>query len=492
VSVEHTEPEAAPARAAVLVIHGIGEQSPYQAVDAFARGLATALNLGAGTLEHRIVRDEGRMQSMVRMHLPASIGRSRVSTLDLSEFYWAGMVQGRIGIWQVLAWLARTSLTPLRQWSRQAAVLFDAPDAWHARLWIFGRELFRSFLFVGIAALVVGPFAYAATRAREVRAAAMALWNNLRIERPLLLLIWLALVFVALMLLEGWRRSQRRRRLDPRVTDPAVLWWETASLRCSAALLVAAAVIEVRFKLGVFGLLATVWSAVAHSPVWPAAFATVLAFLLRPILVNVVGDIVLYVTADEKSSFFRTRTEILQAAQNRLRALLTDQGYGAVYVVGHSLGSVIGYDVINGVAREVRAGPPGAPGKLTQQHLDRLRGLLTFGSPLDKIYYFFRTEVGDQEAVRAQLLSSIHGFRRKSSRRDYGPLTFRKYRIPEPADFRWLNVYSVMDVVGGHLDFYDFRAPADVQLHRPYRSPHTAHLQYWHDPVFYQAVVGWL
>ena len=48
---------------------------------------------------------------MIRMNLPDPLGHSAVKTIDLYEFYWAGMVQGRITIRQVLGWIARTSLT---------------------------------------------------------------------------------------------------------------------------------------------------------------------------------------------------------------------------------------------------------------------------------------------------------------------------------------------------------------------------------------------
>jgi len=44
---------------------------------------------------------------------------------------------------------------------------------------------------------------------------------------------------------------------------------------------------------------------------------------------------------------------------------------------------------------------------LTLPQLQKLRGLLTFGSPLDKIYYFFREHVKEDQAIRAQILS-IH------------------------------------------------------------------------------------
>src|SRR5207244_9845823 len=94
-----------------------------------------------------------------------------------------------------------------------------------------------------------------------------------------------------------------------------------------------------------------------------------------------------------------------------------------------------------------------APDKLTSQDLDKLSGLLTFGSPLDKIYYFFREQVGKEQAIRAQLLSYIHPFRRKPSGCEYGSWQFAKYD-PPPTKGRWLYVWCPLDPVSGHLDFY--------------------------------------
>ena len=153
-----------------------------------------------------------------------------------------------------------------------------------------------------------------------------------------------------------------------------------------------------------------------------------------------------------------------------------------------SLGSVIAYDAVNRLAREVRAEHRETEPGLSQAELDKLYGLLTFGSPLDKVYYFFRTVVAAEEVIRAQLLASLHGFRQRRSGRDYGQFTLARYVIPAPAQFRWLNVYSRLDLVSGCLDFYD----VDVQRARPYGNPLTAHLAYWADTGFYEEVAGWM
>jgi len=160
---------------------------------------------------------------------------------------------------------------------------------------------------------------------------------------------------------------------------------------------------------------------------------------------------------------------------------------------------VVAYDTINRLfgqawAAEDKSGDqPRVP---SEKQLNKLKGLVTFGSPLDKIYYFFRQQVNEDQAVRAQIISFLHPFRRVRSGRDYGDylFTYRQKRAPDKADqpyafpdfsrFRWLNVWSLADPVSGYLNFYD----VPRQLHRWYPIPLAAHLNYWRDAEFYRFV----
>lgn len=493
-------------RAAILVVHGIGEQLPFQALDAFARGLARKLDVQPKQMEHRLIRRAERTESAVRLSLAQPLLRSQARVVDLFEYYWAGKVQGRIGLWPVLRWLARTSLTPLTSWGQQPAMLFleagteVTPQAVRRRrLGIFLREMARAVVLVVIAALIVLPFAYAAGNQAEVLDAARSLWRSLvDIRQPVAGIAWFSLLVFALLVLRGGVQLLRRRKLPQAWLAAATArWWAAASLVAAGALLAVAVGIYWWFGLDAPALLIQVWAAVGRPAVlWPV-LATAVALVARRVLIKFVGDIALYVTADERSSFFRTRAEILEGATRQLRALLQDDEYSAVYVAGHSLGSVIGYDAINRLARELRAtsaapapaspAPPPPPA-LSSSQFDKLYGLVTFGSPLDKVYYFFRTVVAPEEAVRAQLLASLHGFHQRASGRDYGRFRFATYEIPEPRQFQWLNVYSRADLVSGWLDFYRVTA----QRARPYHNPITAHVRYWEDAGFYQDVAAWL
>ncbi|MGB8659368.1 MAG: hypothetical protein WCD34_03025, partial [Candidatus Acidiferrum sp.] len=166
--------------------------------------------------------------------------------------------------------------------------------------------------------------------------------------------------------------------------------------------------------------------------------------------------------------------------------LLADDQYDRVILAGHSLGSVIAYDTLNELLAQCNGAPgplddrPGLPLQLPQ--LQKLAGLLTFGSPLDKIYYFFRQHVKDDQAIRAQILSMLYSFRKTPSGRDYTPFEF-DYRFSQLDQLVWLNAYAHMDPVSARLKFYELDDANQQSF--PYRVPGLAHLSYWGDPNFY-------
>ena len=118
----------------------------------------------------------------------------------------------------------------------------------------------------------------------------------------------------------------------------------------------------------------------------------------------------------------------------------------AVYVSAHSLGSVIAYDALNRLSVEqtarlasLRAQPSPNESEIRALNakFDRVHGFLSFGSPLDKVYYFFRVHTKADHAVRAQILSSLGRLRKASSGRIYEPHRFEYYAPIEPRPLEW-------------------------------------------------------
>lgn len=129
---------------------------------------------------------------------------------------------------------------------------------------------------------------------------------------------------------------------------------------------------------------------------------------------------------------------------------------------------------------------PGLPGILFRSTLPRSRGtalettraLLTFGSPLDKTAFIFRTQARkDQEWIREQLAASVQ------------PIIV-SYELYRPPGFAWINIWSKMDIIGSELNYYDDPAlppnvPPCVQniVYAEASIPIYAPVQYWNDAL---------
>src|SRR5690606_19272522 len=125
------------------------------------------------------------------------------------------------------------------------------------------------------------------------------------------------------------------------------------------------------------------------------------------IFVDFVGDVVVYSSTSQKDKTFEIRKKILDGAFNQLKIILECGKYENIIAAGHSLGSVIAYDAINKINNEM----------LFNEKLrlcaGKLKGFVTFGSPLDKIAFFFRDHTQDEEYIRRQLLANYHNFKNK-------------------------------------------------------------------------------
>lgn len=213
------------------------------------------------------------------------------------------------------------------------------------------------------------------------------------------------------------------------------------------------------------------------------------------------SDTTTYLAVTVRSGDYRIRREILDGAVRQVTSVLGDERYGTVVLAGHSLGSIIMYDVINRLRRDACAPPGTEPGSAAQAGpaaaaaLERLGAFVSFGSPLDKVAYFFQRYVPDDEDVRRQITEHLHGFRRKkldepltlldvyggraaeplrtlrgAARRRRGSKALSASPRPEGgqaalpvsdpmcsvplAGLTWLNFYHVLDGAAGCLDTY--------------------------------------
>ena len=201
--------------------------------------------------------------------------------------------------------------------------------------------------------------------------------------------------------------------------------------------------------------------------IWPFLF--LISAVVRNLLVQFVGDVTAYISSNKIDRFEDIRKKIKDAAKESAGAVYLakakdsdDFEYETVAVVGHSLGSVIAYDTLNRlIADDALASD--ATGIVRRTGL-----FLTFGSPLDKIAFFFSVMGKNTQHIREQLAAVV-----QPMIQDYGNRAFR-----------WVNVYSRNDIICGPLDFYDLpgtSAPPGVENVRDEEAliPLVAHVEYW-------------
>lgn len=212
------------------------------------------------------------------------------------------------------------------------------------------------------------------------------------------------------------------------------------------------------------------------------------SLLVRRLLVQYVGDVALYITPHTLDRFNSLRDKIRRYVFDAARAVYacrsTEPGeagkpeYEGVFIVGHSLGSVIAYDALNqlldqdAIADEARR----------MDVLNRTKLLLTFGSPLDKTAFLFSLQREKTSREREALAAASQ------------PLIVDP-RFRDPQKFEWINIYSHNDIISGRLDFYDPPVRSRTrQLISPIKNIEdleattllAAHVEYWDDQLVFQ------
>lgn len=482
-------------RVALVVIHGIGKQAPLRTLGAFAQGVVRAAAqeaggpvgtpVGTAVAAPRLLTERlgGRLRPAVRLE------RDGRGDLDVFEYHWAEHSVGRLGALEAFAWLLGVSVAGL-DFRRQVPYLANgaSPRRLAAAL---GTQLLQVIALAGGAAALFVAFLAVLGRADTVvaalRRAGRALPEPSIGEAALLLTLGcLVVTAVALgrdLLLSSLEAARVARRHGGRgawagMFGPASGGWRGPATAVAGGLVITAALVTLAARPLLGDYRAAAAALLAEPGIATAALALWVAAAARRYLLTHVADIALYVTSDRVSARARTRRAILDEGEALVRDLLA-AGYGEVYLTGHSLGSVIALDILDRMAR--------APGAADDPVLRRVRGLLTFGSPLDKVAYFFRQRPEEGEAIRSQLISFLHGVRRRPGLRDYGPYLAAPYSLPF-RDLRWWAVHAPGDVLSDRLEHYR----VDVRVRLPVGNPLRAHQAYWSSDRFFRVALEWL
>lgn len=197
-----------------------------------------------------------------------------------------------------------------------------------------------------------------------------------------------------------------------------------------------------------------------------------LIWLLRrfkKLLIEYPGDVAAYVTSYKLNKFYEIRDRIKEKAMLIAKAVYYSVDnenksflYDNIIVVGHSLGSVIAYDMLNSIIND------DLMLNRSYEAVKRTKLFLTFGSPLNKTAFLFRTQLKEDSKTREILAASAQ------------PLICSYNYRPD----KWVNIWSRWDIISSKLTYYDLPQtdnPKKVEniIDLSAMIPLAAHNQYW-------------
>jgi hypothetical protein len=471
---------------AIIIVHGMGQQLPYQTLASLADRLSGDNQHQDQCVRHVHFVDAARPKRSV--FLP----RAEITVPDpgndnhnckrrqahIYEVYWAPLTEANISLTDVVRFLGTSGWQALnlrtrvfQRWLFGADRPFRIPDS--TPIGLLGILLLVLALVAinTVLTLVVGSSLLQADIFEKVSSPLVG-----RLSQDLCLLLgfggaaWLALQFS-----DASRNKGKRLRALANAAAWGLLVLLSAALIAVAALMVAHYVALRGKPAGESGAAEGGWPQWVVVAVWAATLYA--SWQLHNFFVQYLGDVAIYIDADKVDKYHKVRQQIRELANRTACAIYAARRpsgadaappflYSRVIVVGHSLGSLIAYDLLNAAL---------VLDESLQQRLDvqaRTRALVTFGSPLDKTAYIFHAKQ-PRNSLRAALRASAQ------------PLT---RSIPTREAICWANIYSPADFISGRLQFYDFPYP---DPHRPQTwricnmrdpdacTPATAHTQYW-------------
>ena len=481
-------------RIAVIVAHGMGQQVPFQTLHDVARGIAArhpATGDAKPDITARFVDCGDNWWPRLELTLRKD-GENLLPDVHLYEVYWAPLTEGLVTLRDVAAFLLGAAWRGLR---------YGKQDL---QRWMFGRAqpmalrpwartlLATAFVVLLLAALLFVAFCLFAV-SEVVALAFVPDWRTTVTSTLAALAVRIGLLTAAIAALGALAASVPHGAMPPpdqRHTPRGV-----AGVRITSAAVAVAAVALFAGSLGTLDTPLLAWASVVSA--WCArhrewaqlvllVVGGVIAWMARTLLIQYAGDVAAYVSAYNVNRFWDVRSKIQRVGRGVARDVYsayeetgTDRQlyYDHVIVTGHSLGSVVAYDMLNDalqrdeVLRHTRSGALAVP--------DRTKLFLTFGSPLDKIAFFFRTQADRLEA--REVLSAATQ-----------PMIIDYKERPQ----RWINIWSPWDWVSGSLDYYDDGADAGPSTKRVDNvvdrdappNPAGAHTGSWTHALFGQTL----
>ncbi len=414
----------------LLVIHGIGQQRRYQTVETLARALTRRLQEKGASVHMEVLppsQSPGGKERVLRIQWDGPKGRD---TMELQEFYWAHIVAGHARLFSLVSWFWH-----LFRPSRRSAIWDWLSASSSAKA---NRKIARDIRLFATAALLSAGLAAAAASVLLALPFPAAGGGLL-----------LALCFLEIPpTVTGLRQATRWRR-DPWVLSGTVVH---GAMAAGAGLL--------------GGRLAGPWLGGSAA----GALLVLLAASLGRFLRDFVGDIFTYVNRNELLNVYTARERVLREGTNLLRWCLEAErahevvvkaGTPALLVIGHSLGAVVGLDLLRNTFYSLWKDG-------LQEHWRKsFLGFVTMGAPLRKVAWMYAVQGPEMEAWYLE---------------NFGKSVHEIFAHPERKAL-WKNFLYEGDPVADYLEGLRTLPPVqDVPLSAPRRPPLALHQAYWEDP----------
>ena len=512
------EPYAPPGKGvakyvAILVCHGMGQQVQFETLDTVARGVELAAQQSGTTTERDLTVSlhPGDGRFMGRAELRLSDSKGDPVEAHFFEAYWAPLTEGKITLRQTLSFLRDAGTRGLRFAYREGVfdrLMFGKEQEFQipaARVLHLALALWILLLMIAAFwALALVPVLKLLDLVRDIASADFAFAAAVSYSIALSILIATLLTLPAAYLLRS-RKTEPAPVIDETEKDFGILapsiWKRSAMVVVAAIIVTLSGWLTYRaglwmYRVWLAPLAADPSSHVTGLAVAALAFAAefvLLRMFIQRFLIQFVGDVAAYISPFKVSTFEQIRHDIQDRAKV-VAKFIYQSGHGApnephydkVFFVGHSLGSVIAYDALNDSINRDTIPNGWEPGSKAGQLdvLKRTRMLLTFGSPLDKTAFIFRTQMSNPKVRLRESLTTL-----------LQPL------IVDYANrgARWINLWAPSDWVSGRLTYYDSPTPPPNKevcnlRNKGAARPWVAHTRYWNDPLFsavlYSALTG--
>lgn len=423
-------------KVAVIGVHGMGTHLPMTALKDAEEYVRKSLPRGSKTSSEKRIKsmmsDDGRVLTELEVRY-----RDKGKEVEVTVFegYYSPFLKGKATVVDVLTFLLKSGVGSLLPGGKARRIFGKDSKVFDAK---FMTSIYLLLTVLSICSLVL-------LNAAFVEILANVLSKEYQVNGYQTIATWCGLSFLGLgglFLVASKATSKVGAKLARKggVTEeskPPLPLWLLGKVSYGLFFVLILALIVAAVLTGVART--GIWDTMVPHPGHGLVLGTALlvgagSWMVKGFLLDYAGDVVTYVFGYQSSKFYEVREAVVKKVEDIVSSVCNSGRFDAVVVLAHSQGTIVAYDAINRYLLK-----NGSDGMTVP-----LKAFVTFGCPLDKIAYIFRSESGVQSPMRNALISSRQ------------PLVDNEELRRQ---LRWFNVYSKHDIIAGSLESFDPNPP---------------------------------